>query len=63
MGYIASLRVLTEGGYEGGGAMVNYGRPGPLGDKVEEVIAGKVAELVARVGGKSVDRRDSGEKK
>ena len=63
MGYIASHRVLTEGGYEGGGAMVNYGRPGPLGDKVEEVIAGKVAELVARVGGKSVDRRDSGEKK
>ena len=43
--------------------MVNYGRPGPLGDKVEEVIAGKVAELVARVGGKSVDKRDSGEKK
>jgi hypothetical protein len=62
MGYIASTRVLKEGGYEGGGAMVNYGRPGPLGDAVEEVIAGKVAELVARVGGKSTDKRDSGGK-
>jgi hypothetical protein len=52
MGYIASARVLKEGGYEGGGAMVNYGRPGPLGDGVEEVIAGKVRELVGQVGGK-----------
>lgn len=52
MGYIPSLRVLKEGGYEGGGAMVNYGRPGPLGAAVEETIAGKVAELVARAGGK-----------
>jgi neutral ceramidase len=52
MGYIPSLRVLKEGGYEGGGAMVNYGRPGPLGPAVEETIAGKVAELVARAGGK-----------
>jgi neutral ceramidase len=52
MGYVPSLRVLKEGGYEGGGAMVNYGRPGPLGPGVEEAIAGKVAELVAQAGGK-----------
>jgi len=52
MGYIASHRVLKEGGYEGGDAMVGYGRPGPLGDAIEEVIAGKVRELVGRVGGK-----------
>jgi len=52
MGYVPSLRVLKEGGYEGGSAMVNYGRPGPLGPGVEEAIAGKVAELVARAGGK-----------
>lgn len=51
MGYIPSLRVLKEGGYEAGGAMVNYGRPGPLAPEVEEVIAGKVAELVVRTGG------------
>jgi hypothetical protein len=51
MGYIPSRRVLKEGGYEGGDAMVNYGRPGPLGEAVEEVIAGKVRELVMRTGG------------
>jgi len=49
MGYIPSLRVLEEGGYEGGGAMVNYGRPGPLAPAIEEVIAAKVSEIVKRV--------------
>ena len=29
--YIPSLRVLKEGGYEGGGAMAPYGHPGPFG--------------------------------
>jgi neutral ceramidase len=53
MGYIASRRVLEEGGYEGGGAMVNYGRPGPLAPDVEDIIAHKVDELVARVAGGS----------
>ncbi len=51
MGYIPSRRVLQEGGYEGGGAMVNYGRPGPPAPEVEDVIVRKVDELVARVGG------------
>lgn len=50
MGYIPSRRVREEGGYEGGGAMVNYGRPGPLEAGVEDVIVKKVAELVSRVG-------------
>jgi neutral/alkaline ceramidase-like enzyme len=52
MGYIPSLRVLKEGGYEGGGAMINYGRPGPVAPEVEEVIARKVREVVMRAGGK-----------
>jgi hypothetical protein len=52
MGYIPSLRVLKEGGYEGGSAMINYGRPGPLAPEVEEVIASKVREVVMRAGGK-----------
>lgn len=51
MGYIPSLRVLKEGGYEAGEAMINYGRPGPLASGAEEVIAKKVRELVARVRG------------
>jgi hypothetical protein len=49
MGYIPSRRIAEEGGYEGGGAMVNYGRPGPLAPGVEDVIAAKVRELVTRV--------------
>lgn len=47
--YIPSLRVLNEGGYEGGGAMVPYGLPAPFRASVEEMIAGKVEELVKRV--------------
>ena len=47
-GYIPSLRVLNEGGYEGGGAM-RYVRsiphPGPWADPIEKRIVGKVHEL------------------
>jgi hypothetical protein len=45
MGYIASARVLKEGGYEGGGAMLYGSHPGPWSDKVEDTIIGKVMEL------------------
>ena len=44
--YIPSLRVLREGGYEGGGAMTYYGWGGPFRAAVEEIIAEKVDELV-----------------
>jgi hypothetical protein len=47
--YIPSLRVLKEGGYEGGGAMVPYGLPAPFRAPVEEIIAEKVDDLVKRV--------------
>lgn len=47
-GYMPSLRVLKEGGYEGGDAMAGQGHPGPWGDRVEELIVGKVEELVRR---------------
>lgn len=42
MAYIPSRRVLTEGGYEGGGAMVYYGLPSPWGPDVEELILDEV---------------------
>ncbi len=45
MAYIPSRRVLTEGGYEGGGAMVYYGLPCFWAPDIEEVIIRKVKEL------------------
>jgi neutral ceramidase len=44
--YIPSLRVLREGGYEGGGANESLG--GPFGEDVEEIVAKKVNDLVER---------------
>jgi hypothetical protein len=48
LAYIPSLRVLKEGGYEGGDAMIYFGRPGPFGAAVEEIIVEKVHDLVVR---------------
>ena len=47
--YIPSLRVLQEGGYEGGGAIIGARLPGPFVPSVEERIIRKAHELVARV--------------
>ena len=44
--YIPTLRILREGGYEGGGAMIAYGQPAPFRASVEETIVEKVADLV-----------------
>jgi hypothetical protein len=59
MAYNPSLRVLKEGGYEGGGAMVYYGLPTVWGPRVEEFIveavharAAKVRAAAAKVGGR-----------
>ncbi len=46
MAYIPSLRVLKEGGYEGGGAMIPYGQPAAWRAPVEEIIIEKVDELI-----------------
>lgn len=48
--YIPSVRVLREGGYEGGEAMLYEDFPGPFAEPVEEIIVAKVAELAARTG-------------
>lgn len=48
-GYLPSLRVLREGGYEGGGAMIYSAYPGPFTESVEERLIGKVRELVEQV--------------
>jgi hypothetical protein len=46
--YVPSLRVLQEGGYEGGGAMIYYGRPGPFDASVEERVHAAVRTLMDR---------------
>ncbi len=50
MAYIPSLRVLNEGGYEGGGAMVYYGLPSPWAETVEDLIVNTVEKLAAPTG-------------
>src|SRR4029079_344076 len=47
MAYIPSRRVLTEGGYEGGGAMVYYGQPTVWSEQVENQI---MAEITRQAG-------------
>jgi hypothetical protein len=48
-GYVPSVRVLKEGGYEGGGAMRYTRLPGPFAPSVEERIVGKVQDVVKAV--------------
>ena len=48
-GYIPSLRVLQEGGYEGGGAMRYTELPGPFAPSVEKRVVNKVHELANKV--------------
>jgi hypothetical protein len=48
MAYIPSRRVLEEGGYEGGGAMVYYGLPSPWGPDVEELIIAEAKKQAAQ---------------
>ncbi|HEU0138346.1 MAG TPA: hypothetical protein VFQ79_01490, partial [Bryobacteraceae bacterium] len=47
--YIPSLRILKEGGYEGGGAMIYYVQPGPFAPNVEELIMERIHKLVRQV--------------
>jgi neutral ceramidase len=47
-GYLPSLRVLEEGGYEGGGAMRYTSLPGSFAPSVETLIVDKVHELAKK---------------
>jgi len=44
-GYLPSLRVLREGGYEAGGAMLWGSLPGPFTETVEERVVSKIVEM------------------
>ncbi len=47
MAYIPSRRVLAEGGYEGGGAMVYYGQPTIWAPEIEQLIMGEVERQIS----------------
>jgi hypothetical protein len=54
MTYIPSLRVLEEGGYEGGSAMRfirSVIHPAPWEKTIEEILVGKIHELYDEPGG------------
>jgi predicted amidohydrolase len=53
------LRVLREGGYEGGGAMRFSALPGPFAESVEERVVEKVHELVQGVRGSTAKPQSS----
>jgi putative membrane-bound dehydrogenase-like protein len=44
--YIPSKRIWTEGGYEGGDAMIYYDRPTRLAEQTEELIVAAVHQLI-----------------
>jgi neutral ceramidase len=46
-GYVPSLRVRREGGYEGADAMIYYGRTGPFTEDVEELIVREVRRHIS----------------
>lgn len=56
LAYIPSRRVLKEGGYEGGDSMIYFGRPGPFGAAVEEIIVEKVHDLVVRTSARAAGK-------
>jgi hypothetical protein len=45
-GYIPSERVLTEGGYEGGGAMIYFGQPTRFAPGVEQLVIDTVHQVL-----------------
>lgn len=55
-GYVPSLRVLREGGYEGGESLYYTAFPGPFAEDVEETIVKAAREAVEAAGRKSIRR-------
>jgi hypothetical protein len=55
-GYVASRRVIREGGYEGLEAYYYSAYPTPLDEDVEEVIVGTAKEVIQRVSARPATR-------
>jgi putative membrane-bound dehydrogenase-like protein len=58
--YIPSERVLKEGGYEGGGAMVYYDVPGPFKPGLEKKIIDAVHEQIGKTFAATADPKKTG---
>jgi putative membrane-bound dehydrogenase-like protein len=58
--YIPSERVLKEGGYEGGAAMIYYDLPAPLRPGLEDKIVSAVKELLGPTFKPAVDEKKTG---
>jgi putative membrane-bound dehydrogenase-like protein len=58
--YIPSERVLKEGGYEGGGAMIYYDLPGPFKPGLETQIIGTIHEQIGKQFAPKFDPKKTG---
>ena len=52
IGYIPSVRVLKEGGYEGGESFYGSTWPTPFAEDIESIVVGAAHEVVRKVRGK-----------
>jgi hypothetical protein len=50
------MRILTEGGYEADASIIYYGLPTRFAPAVEDVVVGKVRELVKATRGNHPDK-------
>jgi putative membrane-bound dehydrogenase-like protein len=60
--YIPSERVLKEGGYEGGGAMIYYDQPAPFAPGLEEKIVDAVKEQIGKTFAATLDPKRTGDR-
>ncbi|HSQ58160.1 MAG TPA: PVC-type heme-binding CxxCH protein, partial [Gemmata sp.] len=58
--YIPSERVLKEGGYEGGGAMIYYDIPAPFAPGLEDKIVSAVKEQIGKTFAARFDAKKTG---
>jgi putative membrane-bound dehydrogenase-like protein len=59
--YVPSERVLKEGGYEGGGAMIYYDLPAPFAPGLEDKIIGAVKDHIGKSFGARFDAKKTGD--
>ena len=60
--YIPSERVLKEGGYEGGGAMIYYDQPAPFAPGLEDKIVDAVKVQIGKSFAATIDPKKTGDR-